>query len=59
VPFNEVLGDDNFEVEKSQLIWVPHVINEVAVDTRDIHQIKEDSKVKTNRRLSIQALASG
>ena len=35
-----------------------HVINEVTIDTCDIHQIKENAEVKSNRWLSIQTICS-
>ena len=33
-----------------------HVVNEVTIDTCDIHQIKENAEVKSNRWLSIQTI---
>ena len=33
-----------------------HVINEVTIDTCDIHQIKENAEVKSNRWLLIQTI---
>ena len=33
-----------------------HVINEVTIETCDIHQIKENAGVKSNRWLSIETI---
>ena len=35
-----------------------HVINELTIDTCDIHQIEENAEVKSNRWLSIQTICS-
>ena len=49
---------NNLVFKERQFVWVLHVINEVSIDTCDIHQIKENAEVKSNRWLLIQTISS-
>ena len=39
-----------------KFVRILHVIKEVTIDTCDIHQIKENAEVKSNRSFSIQTI---
>ena len=45
--------DDNLVIKERQFVTMLHVINEVTIEICDIHQIKENAEVKSNRWLSI------
>ena len=53
---NKVFCDNNLVIKERQFVRMLHVINEVTIDTCDIHQIKENAEVKSNRWLSIQTI---
>ena len=41
--------DNNLVIKEIKFVRMLHVINEVTIDTCDIHQIKENAEVKPNR----------
>ena len=52
MPLNKILCDRVlFEVWKSQVVGLFHVINDKAFDTRNIHQVEEDPKKKRTEDL--------
>ena len=50
---NEVFCDNSLVIKERKFVKMLHVINEITIDTCNIHQIKE---VKSNRWLSIQTI---
>ena len=53
---NKVFCDNNLVIKEKQFVRMLHVINEVTIDTCDIHQIKENAVVKSNTWLLIQTI---
>lgn len=50
------LRQRSWDLEQAACVRVSHVTNNIAVKKRNIHQIKKDPKVKTNRKLTIQSI---
>ena len=55
LPFSGLEGTElgflqqNLVIKERQFVRMLHVINEVTIDTCNIHQIKENAEVKSNR----------
>ena len=49
---------NNLVIKERQFVRMIHVISKLTIVTCDIHQNKENAEVKSNRRLSLQAICS-
>ena len=54
---NQVGWKNCFKIEQCKIIWMYHIINNIAVSTSYIHQVENYAQIKSNSQFSIQMIS--